>query len=540
MSDKRPQLRIDPRTGEYYIPSYLRSDGTWTERIVFRPARINNEQQRSNNTISSNATINENLNHESQQRSNRTRSVPRPNQINYANRNSRGSAPLARYQPDRSKNELSRSNSATYSVFRSGHQNKNSGNSGTNVEGANYQNRARSVQRALQLNSPRGNGHEEESTSRFQTATLNSAINTAGHFNDSGSHRAQFVQNHQNPTLQQPQTTTNTAIGQSINFGGIQNVNVIGGFPAQRFTQLPFGQTIQPMPQLMANMQALSLGNQVGQIYPLNQPNAAYGLGCGATGVNQFPSGFLLPHQLQRIPNTFNAPNHTFEADKPIDEGEALKTQPKKDHLLSTKLYINRKNGDHEEKVPVIVELSIRADDQTNSELRKYTKGGIKNSSLRPRHRDNSNIPSYLWTYLRPAQRDYIKNNKVEGEPGDIEDIEDVVFALEREEEMPPIPEKFTIVIQKPEKEQKIPEWFTCHNDEQWQDIGDETFMEEFLMGDDDMEILKLNADTLNTNNKDMAFIMKSLANSKVHIEAVTIVNDKEDKDSENNSDEQN
>ncbi|KAL7674047.1 hypothetical protein ACOME3_000330 [Neoechinorhynchus agilis] len=174
MSDKRTQLRIDPRTGEYYIPSYLRSDGTWTERIVFRLARINNEQQRSNNTISSNATINENLNHESQQRSNRTRSVPRPNQINYANRNSRGSAPLARYQPDRSKNQISRSNSATYSVFRSERKDRrtasinNSENSGTNVEAVHSQNRARSVQRVLKFNLARGNGCDEISLSTYQ------------------------------------------------------------------------------------------------------------------------------------------------------------------------------------------------------------------------------------------------------------------------------------------------------------------------------------------------------------------------------------
>ncbi|KAL7673901.1 hypothetical protein ACOME3_000179 [Neoechinorhynchus agilis] len=95
-------------------------------------------------------------------------------------------------------------------------------------------------------------------------------------------------------------------------------------------------------------------------------------------------------------------------------------------------------------------------------------------------------------------------------EASDSEDIEDIVSALEREDEMPPIPEKFIVAVHKAGKEQEIPEWFTCHNDEQWQDIYNETFMEELLLGDEEFEILTLNAETLN-KNKDMAFIIVSV-----------------------------
>ncbi|KAL7673897.1 hypothetical protein ACOME3_000175 [Neoechinorhynchus agilis] len=474
MTDRRPQLKIDPRTGEYYIPSQQLRDGTWTARIVFRPARNNNEPQMSNDKMSETAMPNGNLNLNpvSQQRSsleihtanNRTRSVPRPNEICWANRNCCGSACLARYQPDRRQNQLMRSNSSTYSAFRSEHRN--------------------------------------------QRPTPMSAVNTAGQFSESVDQRVHLVQNNQNITSQQqPQTT------------GIQNVNLFPGFPAPRFAQLPLGPAVYPMPQLIANMQAISLGNQ----YPLNQQNAAYGFGCGDISINQIPSGFT--HQSLRTPSELNGPNKTCESDKTIDEREPVKTESKNDHFPSARLYINRNNGDQEEKVPVIVELSIRAEGQSKGGLKNCSKSR-NNKYLRQRHQEDSIIPSCLSTYLRPAQGKYTKNNKAKmEEASDSEDIEDIVSALEREDEMPPIPEKFIVEVHKAGKEQEIPEWFTCHNDEQCQDIYNETFMEELLLGDEEFEILTLNAETLN-KNKDMAFIIKSLSNSKVDTQAVTIVDE--------------
>ncbi|KAL7673982.1 hypothetical protein ACOME3_000267 [Neoechinorhynchus agilis] len=224
---------------------------------------------------------------------------------------------------------------------------------------------------------------------------------------------------------------------------------MICGFPAQRWTQLPLRPAISPMPQLIANMQAISLGNQVGQIYPINQSNAAYRFVSGGIGINQFPSGF--PHQLLRTPSELNGPNNTCE--------------PENTRKI-TKLRWRR---------PAIARISKTL--------------FLPYNSRRRCHRFQNNL--LLLSTRQKRNRKFLNG----------------------------LPAK------------------TTNNGR----ISAMKILWKFLMGDEDFEILRLNADILNINKKDMAFIIKSLTNSKVNIKVATIVDEEnEDKEGENDSNEQN